>query len=59
MDPRRTTLIRLILEARVLARDLDDQITDFALELSQNEAMRDVSLKDAASFGLRETGLSR
>lgn len=59
MDPKRAELIRLILEARVLARSLDDQITEYALELSQKEAMRDVSLSEAASLGLRETGLSR
>ena len=59
MDPKRAELIRLILEARVLARALDDQITEYALELSQKEAMRDVSLQDAANLGLRETGLSQ
>lgn len=56
MDPKRKELIRLILEARILARDLDDQITDFALELSLKEAMRDVSFREAARLGLRDTG---
>jgi hypothetical protein len=56
MDPKREELIRLILEARILARGLDDRITDFALELSLKEAMRDVSPKEAASLGLRDTG---
>lgn len=57
MDTKRAELIRIILDARELARSLDDQITEYALEMAQKEAMRDVSLKEAASLGLRETGL--
>lgn len=57
--PKPAELIRNTIEARVLARALDDQITDYSFELSLKEAVRNVSPKDAASVGLLDTGWRR
>jgi hypothetical protein len=56
MDPKRKQLIRHIQDARKIAQELDDQITDYVLELSLKEAMRDVSPQGAASAGIKHTG---
>lgn len=39
MDPKREKLIRHILEARKLARELDAQVVEFMLENAMSEAM--------------------